>query len=44
VVIVDFSQTSATADKAFKARGGFVAPVPWSAGLPAGFSSLCKIQ
>jgi predicted esterase len=74
VVIVDFSQTSATADKAFKARGGFVidcntggghcggaglagdawtffqahpfgvAPEPWSAGLPAGFSSQCKVQ
>jgi predicted esterase len=73
VVVVDFSQTSATADTAFKQRGGFVIdcntggghcggsglagnawtffqahpfgvnPEPWTA-LPAGFSSMCKIQ
>jgi hypothetical protein len=74
VVAVDFATTSATADSAFKAKGGFVIdcdtggthcgggglagdawkflqahpfgvdPEPWSAGLPAGFSSQCKIK
>jgi predicted esterase len=73
VVIIDFSQSSATADMAFKQRGGFVincnhggghcggaglagdiwkffkahpfgvSPAPWMGGLPAGFSSQCKI-
>jgi hypothetical protein len=73
VVAVDFSVTSATADGAFKNRGGFVIncnhggihcgggglagdiwkffqahpfgtkPSPWASGLPAGFSSVCKI-
>lgn len=73
VVIIDFSNSSATADKAFKAAGGFVincnhggghcggagfagdiwkffkahpygtTPSPWVGGLPAGFSSQCKI-
>jgi len=74
VVIIDFASASATADKTFKARGGFVIdcdtgaghcgggglagdawkflqahpfgvdPEPWAAGLPAGFSTQCKIQ
>jgi dienelactone hydrolase len=74
VVIVDFSQTSASADTLFKGKGGFVidcntggghcggaglagdawtffqahtfgvSPEPWASGLPAGFSSQCKIQ
>jgi hypothetical protein len=74
VVVVDFSQTSATADMGFKSHGGFVidcntggghcgggglagdvwkffsahpfgaSPEPWAMGLPAGFSSQCKIQ
>jgi poly(3-hydroxybutyrate) depolymerase len=74
VVIVDFSQTSATADTLFKGKGGFVIdcntggghcggsglagdvwkffqahtfgldPEPWTGGLPAGFSAMCKIQ
>ncbi len=74
VVIVDFSQTSASADMLFKSKGGFVIdcntggghcggaglagdvwtffqahafgiePEPWATGLPAGFSSQCKIQ
>lgn len=73
VVIIDFSQASATADMAFKAKGAFVincnhggghcggagqagdiwkffkahpfgvSPEPWAMGLPAGFSSVCKI-
>jgi len=74
MVIVDFSQTSASADMLFKGKGGFVIdcntggghcggaglagdawtffqahpygvdPEPWAGGLPAGFSSQCKIQ
>ena len=74
VVGVDFSQTSATADMAWKKRGGFaidcntggghcgggglagdawkffqahpfgIDPEPWTAMLPAGFSSMCKLQ
>jgi hypothetical protein len=74
VVVVDFSQTSATADMLFKGKGGFVIdcntggghcggsglagdawkffqahtfgidPEPWTGGLPAGFSTMCKIQ
>jgi len=74
VVIVDFSQTSATADMGFKSHGSFVidcntggghcggaglagdvwkffmahpfgvSPEPWAMGLPAGFSTQCKIQ
>jgi poly(3-hydroxybutyrate) depolymerase len=73
VVIIDFSESSKTADTAFKMRGGFVincnhggghcggagqapdiwkffkahtyglTPEPWKDGLPAGFSSVCKI-
>jgi hypothetical protein len=73
VVAIDFSQSSATADASFKAKGGFVIncnhggihcgggglapemweffkahpygvdPKPWVGGLPAGFSSQCKI-
>jgi poly(3-hydroxybutyrate) depolymerase len=73
VVGIDFSQASATADMAFKAKGAFlvncdtggihcgggglsgeiwqffkahpfgVNPEPWKGGLPAGFSSQCKI-
>jgi len=73
VVGIDFSQSSATADRSFKMKGGFVIncdhggrhcgggglspeiwqffkahpygvdPYPWAGGLPAGFSSQCKI-
>jgi poly(3-hydroxybutyrate) depolymerase len=73
VVIIDFSDSSATADMGFKQKGGFVincnhggghcgggglagdiwkffkahpfgvSPEPWAMGLPAGFSSFCKI-
>jgi poly(3-hydroxybutyrate) depolymerase len=73
VVIIDFSDSSMTADTAFKGKGGFVIncnhggghcgggglspdiweffkahpfgvdPEPWTGGLPAGFSDVCKI-
>jgi len=73
VVIIDFSESSATADMGFKSKGGFVVncnhggghcggaglagdiwkffkahpfgvtPEPWAMGLPAGFSTQCKI-